>query len=106
MRIILMLRRVLSFLLICALACQAAGAGAIGAAGEPAQQACHDSQQPTESSSDTAGTIQCAMHCLGAVAVPSIAIRLFVAPSGPYERTCVAVAPTRFDAPPLPPPIR
>jgi hypothetical protein len=110
MRIILMLRRVLSFLLACALAVQSVAAVAAGAPGMPDHQACHDVQQQNEfgSGGHHAGgaSSDCAVHCLNAAALPASLPIVVGAASAVYDRVDTAGAPTRFDVPPIPPPIR
>jgi hypothetical protein len=103
MRIILMLRRVLSFLLVCVLAAQSVAAVAAGLPGAAEAQACHDVQHP--SPHDGTST-DCAVHCLTAAALPLFVPLVAAMPSPVYDRIEIAGAPARFDVPPNPPPIR
>jgi hypothetical protein len=109
MRIILMLRRVLSFLLVCALAVQSVSAVAAGASGTADPQACHDMQQPHESGTGGhhagGASSDCAVHCFNAAALPASVPVVAADPAAVYDRVEPARAPTRFDVPPIPPPI-
>jgi hypothetical protein len=110
MRIILMLRSVLSLLLVAALAFQAVGAAAATSFASPAQHVCHDSYSDSSShgccSETGAAAGECTAHCLNAPALPLSVFQLPPVSTDSYERPCAVAASTRFDVPPLPPPIR
>ena len=107
MRIILMLRRILSLLLICTLAFQAAGAAAAGAVAALGSQSCHATAgDGAPVPSGHAAVDDCTVHCLSALALPASLAPVFDSPSRAYERTAAPPTLTRFDAPPNPPPIR
>ena len=111
MRIILMLRRVLSVLLVCALLSQ--GAAAASAFIAPVQHTCHETSSDTVAAGshhdccpvDSSTSNECVVHCLNLVALPSSAPCVGASLSTSYERLSTPMTTGRCDVPPIPPPI-